>query len=172
MRFCELRLDLLVDLGLLHTVPPWTPNLAKREIGRPKSVVLDAGLALRLARMTEDQLGEIAYSEAFGSFLEGFVAAELIRQRSWTGAEFDLFHYRDRAGVEVDLVLELAGGRVIAIEVKAASTFRAGQFAALRKLRDQIGDRFIAGIVLNTAEAGFQLEDRLYGLPVAALWEL
>jgi predicted AAA+ superfamily ATPase len=165
-------LDLLADAGLIHAVAPWTPNLAKREVGRSKCIVVDSALALRMARLSEDQLGQIEYGEALGAFLEAFVVGEVLRQRSWTATEFDLFHYRDRAGVEVDLVLELSGGRVIAIEVKAASSFRSAQFTGLRKLRDQLGDRFLAGVVLNTGRHGFRLDDRLYGLPVAALWEL
>jgi len=40
-----------------------------------------------------------------------------------------LFHYRDRDQVEVDMVLEHAAGTVIGIEVKAAETIRAEDFA-------------------------------------------
>ena len=56
--------------------------------------------------------------------------------------------------------------------MKAASSFRGAQFTGLRKLRDQLGSRFVAGIVLNTGSAGYRLEDRLYGLPISALWDL
>jgi hypothetical protein len=65
-----------------------------------------------------------------------------------------------------------SGGRVIGVEVKAASSFRGAQFAGLRKLRDRLGHRFLAGVVLNTGTTGYRLEDRLIGLPVSALWEL
>ena len=37
-------------------------------------------------------------------------------------------------------------------------------------MRDRLGDRFIAGIVLNTAGAGYRYADRPYGAPVSALW--
>jgi predicted AAA+ superfamily ATPase len=165
-------LDLLTDVGLLATIPPWTPNLEKREVGRSKSLVVDSGLAVRLARVTADQLERFDHGEAFGAFLEGFVAAELLRQRTWTEREFDLFHYRDRTGTEVDLVLELADGGVIAIEVKSATSYSGHQFRGLARLRDRLGERFLYGIVLGTASAGYRFADRLYGLPIDALWRL
>lgn len=100
------------------------------------------------------------------------MAVELLRQQTWSSTEYELFHYRDRDGTEVGLVLELTGGRVIAVEVKAATSFRGAHFTGLRKLRDQLGERFIAGIVLNTATSGYRFGDRLIGLPISALWEL
>ncbi|MFT4035065.1 MAG: ATP-binding protein [Patulibacter sp.] len=164
-------LDLLHDVWLVASLPPWTPNLAKREIGRPKTMVVDSALAMWLARITPAQLAELEYGEALGAVLEAFVAAELLRQRTWSRQRFDLFHYRDRDGVEVDLVLEFGDGRIIAIEVKSAASFSSKQFAGLSRLRERLGDRFVAGIVLNTGQAGYRYAERLYGAPISALWE-
>lgn len=164
-------LDLLRDVGLIAMVPSWTPNLAKREIGRQKALVLDSAIATRLARVSRQQLSSVPYGEALGSFLEGWVTAELLKQQTWSDEEFELFHYRDRNGHEVDLVLEFADGTVLGIEVKASSSYSAKQFAGLSKLRDQLGDRFLGGIVLGTAERGYRYADRLIGAPISALWE-
>ncbi|MFT4189096.1 MAG: ATP-binding protein [Aeromicrobium sp.] len=164
-------LDLLHDVWLIDSLPPWTPNLAKREVGRPKAMVVDSGLALWLARMTPDQLTRLEYGEAFGSMLESFVVAELLRQRTWSALRFDIFHYRDRDGDEVDVVIELDDGSVIGVEVKSAMSFNAKQFKGLARLRDRLGDRFIAGVVLNTGQEGYRYADRLYGAPISALWE-
>lgn len=165
-------LDLLHNVGLVASLPPWTPHLAKREVGRPKTFVVDSGLATRLSRLTPDQLRLPAYAEALGRLLEGVVAAELLKQQTWTASDYELFHFRDRNGLEVDFVLELSGGGIIAIEVKAATAFRGAQFNGLRKLRDALGDRFIAGVVLGRANQGYHYADRLFGLPISALWSL
>ncbi|MFT4300016.1 MAG: ATP-binding protein [Aeromicrobium sp.] len=164
-------LDLLHDVWLVASIPPWTPNLAKREIGRPKTMVVDSALAMWLARVTPGQLTRLERGEAFGAMLEAFVAAELLRQRTWSQRRFDLFHYRDRDGDEVDLVLELGDGSVIGVEVKSAMSFTAKQFKGLARLRDRLGDRFVAGVVLNTGQEGYRYADRLYGAPISALWE-
>ncbi|MDR1264563.1 MAG: ATP-binding protein [Propionibacteriaceae bacterium] len=165
-------LDLLADVWLFAAVPTWTPNLSQREVARPKGLILDSGLATRLCRLTASHLASLDHGAAFGALLEGFVAAELLRQRTWSATSFDLFHYRDRAGAEVDLILELDGGQVIAVEVKAATSFQAAHFKSLKVLRDKLGRRLTAGIVLNTGAAGYRFSDRLYGLPISALWRL
>lgn len=164
-------LDLLHDVGLIATLPPWTPNLAKREVGKPKALVLDGAIATRLTRVTARQLASLEYGEAFGGYLEAWVTAELLKQQTWSEQEFELFHYRDRNGHEVDLVLEFADGAVLGIEVKASSSYSAQQFQGLVKLRDKLGERFLGGIVLGTAEHGYRYADRLVGAPVSALWE-
>ena len=164
--------DLFRSTGIVASIPPWTPNLSKRESGRPKTFVLDAGLALRTARITASQLLATENLESFGCFLEAMVDAELLKQQSWSASEHTIFHFRDRNGWEVDALLELAGGGVIGIEVKASTTFKGDQFNGLRRLRDSLGPRFVAGFVLNTGQVGYRYAERLYGLPIAALWEL
>jgi predicted AAA+ superfamily ATPase len=164
--------DLLESVDLLGTLRPWTPNLTRRESGRRKAFFLDSGLALRMSRMTSDQLLAVGNLETFGRYLEAFAVAELLRQQTWSGTDYELYHYRDRDGLEVDAIAELEGGTIIGIEVKASTTFRGDDFNNLRKLRDRLGHRFQAGIVLNTSQSAYTYADRLFGLPVCALWEL
>lgn len=164
-------LDLLRTMYLVSTLPAWTPNLTSREAGRRKAIVGDSGLALRLGRISESQLEPLG-NPHLGAALEGFVVAELMKQRSWSEQEYELFHFRDRDGIEVDIVAEFADGSVMAFEVKAMSTPRSDHFKGLRVLRDRLGDRFVGGYVLNTADSGVAMGDRLWALPVSALWEL
>jgi predicted AAA+ superfamily ATPase len=165
-------LDLLTAIGLIDTIAPWTTNLTKRETGRGKVLVADSAVALRLARLTDAQLHTLEYGEAFGAALEAFVYSELNRQQTWSRVDWDLFHYRDRDGDEVDVVIELYDGTVIGLEVKASTSFSARSFAGLTRLRDRLGDRFRAGLVLNTGSAGYRYADRLWAVPVSALWTI
>lgn len=165
-------IDVLRALFLIDHLAPWTPNLTKREVGRPKTLVTDPALALRLDRLTEAQLMPLVGSDHLGGLLEGLVVTELTKQAGWSAEEFRLFHFRDRNGLEVDLVIELDDGTIFGIEVKAAKTFKAEHFAGLRGLADRVGSRFLGGIVLNTSDAGYQYADRMWGLPISALWEL
>ena len=68
------------------------------------------------------------------------------RALTWADTRADLYHYRTRDGVEVDLVIEARDGRVIAIDVKASSTARAEDFRGIRHLRDRLGSDFVAGL--------------------------
>lgn len=165
-------LDLIETVFLTERIPAWTASLTRREVERPKAIVSDPGLALRLARVTEQQLLELTSAGFLGPALEGLVVSELLKQRTWSTQEYELFHFRDRGGLEVDLVAELADGSVVGFEVKASATVMANHFAGLRALRDRLGDRFVGGFVLNTSDRGLAYGRKLWSLPVAALWEL
>lgn len=163
------HVELLETLYLVRRLPPWTPNLTKREVGRPK-VLLDSGLALRLARVTPGQLASFT-SPHLGPAVEAFVTLELTKQCSWSAEEYELFHFRDRDGAEVDIVAEFADGAVVGIEVKSSATVKSEHFHGLRVLRDRLGARFVGGFVLNMAPSGASFGDRLAALPITALWE-
>ncbi|WP_040283258.1 ATP-binding protein [Tessaracoccus massiliensis] len=165
-------LDLLRALFLIERVPPWTPNLLKREVGRSKYLVTDSALALMLARTSPANLLDMTTGSALGGFLEGFVAAELLRQRGWASVRFDLAHYRSPDGREIDVILELDDGRVVAIEVKAAQSVSRHDYRHLAWLREKLGDQLVAGVVLTMDTLGRRLQDNLYALPVSALWML
>lgn len=67
-------------------------------------------------------------------------------------------------------MLEADDGRVVGIEVNAASSVAIGDFKHLCWLRDTIGDDFTVGIVLNTGRDITPFGDRLAALPIGALW--
>ncbi len=84
-----------------------------------------------------------------------------------------LYHLRETSGLEIDAVVEAADGRVVAVEVKTATTVRqddAAHLARLRERLDGIGSDFVAGIVLHTGHRRTSLGDRLVALPIADLW--
>ncbi|MDO5495644.1 MAG: AAA family ATPase [bacterium] len=164
-------LDALESIYMVEVLRPWTPNLTQREIGRAKAFIEDSALAMRLGGTSEAELSALT-SRPFGGLLEALVASELLKQQGWTEEPFQLYHYRERTGPEVDLVVELESGGVIVLEVRASSTYKSDQFRSLEFLRERLGDRFVGGFVLGTAAHGFRHSDRLWGLPIAALWEM
>ena len=104
-----------------------------------------------------------------GRLLETFVVGELRKQVSWTDPRTALYHFRTAAGSEVDVVLEKADGTVAAVEVKASATVAASDFAALKALRDQLGRRFRAGVVLYLGDQVVPFGDKLWLVPLPAL---
>ena len=106
-------LDLLVDLLLVRRLQPLHANVRKRLVKAPKVYVRDSGLVHTLLRL-DDEHGLLGHPVA-GMSWEGFVIETLIRAApDRTLASF----YRTATGVEIDLVLELPGGRRWAVEVK------------------------------------------------------
>lgn len=131
--------------------------------------MVDSGVATSLCGLDADALTEIG--GPFGPLLEGFVASELARQITWSDQDVELFHYRTRDKVEVDIVLENRRRQVIAIEVKAASTVNGGDFRGLRHMADRLGEDLVAGFVLYTGTETLPFGPRFRAMPISALWE-
>ncbi len=61
-------------------------------------------------------------------------------------------------------------GRVLAFEVKAGERVASSDFRALRKLRESLGARFVAGVVLSLGSRSYTYEQSLHVMPVDRLW--
>jgi predicted AAA+ superfamily ATPase len=160
---------LLARVFLLEELPPWHSNRLSRLIKTPKLHLGDTGLACALLGV--DAAALWADRTLLGQLLETFVFQELRRQASWQEESVAFHHFRDKDGVEVDIVLEGTGQRVAGVEVKAAATVTASDFRGLRKLKESAGKRFAAGVVLYDGEVTAPFGDRLFAVPIRCLWE-
>ncbi len=150
---------------LIQTIPARSTNLTARVVRRPKVVVTDTGLAARLLGGRLRVVPELA-----GRLVETLVSNELRAQSEWSESRPGLFHFRDRDGAEVDLVLESGDGRVVGVEVKVGATVRAEDLRGLRLLEQRLGADFATGVVLCTAPEPRHLGGRLWTLPLSTLW--
>jgi predicted AAA+ superfamily ATPase len=110
-------LDLLVDLLLVRRLQPLHANVGKRLVKSPRTYVRDSGIVHALLGL-DDQEAVLGHPVAGGSW-EGFVVDNLLAvlpERS--NAAF----YRTSGGAEIDLVLELPGSRLWAVEIKRSLT--------------------------------------------------
>jgi uncharacterized protein len=161
----------LETIHLLTTLPAWSRNLTRRVKRHPKVFLTDPGLAAWLLGKTPGALAD-PEEPATGQLVETFVFAELRRQLTWAATDVAMFHWQDRSGAEVDIVLEAADGRVVGIEVKSHQTAKPEWFRWLGQMRDRLGDKFIAGVALYAGTDVLPFGDRLLAAPIAALWEL
>ena len=102
--------------------------------------------------------------------LESFVAMELVKQRGWSSRQPTIRHWRDRNGAEIDLIVEGDDGSVAGVEVKASVTVSSSDVKHLRFLQNNLGDRFKAGVIPYLGQRVIPLGERLWALPVSALW--
>ena len=160
---------LLERLFLLKRLPPWHSNRLSRVVKTPKLHVGDSGLASAL--LGADTASLAADRALLGQLLETFVFQELLRQASWLDAPASFFHFRDKDGAEVDVVIEREAGAVAGVEVKAAATVTSTDFRGLRKLARAAGRRFAAGVVIYDGETCTRFGEGLYAVPVSRLWE-
>lgn len=160
---------LLERVFLLESVPPWHSNRLSRLIKTPKLHLADTGLAAALLGVDAEAL--VQDRGLLGQLLETFVFQELRRQASWHDIPVDFHHFRDKDGVEVDIVLERRANELAGVEVKASATVTGADFRGLRQLREATGERFAAGLVLYDGEVTASFGDRLYAVPIRAMWE-
>jgi hypothetical protein len=160
---------LLERLFLLELVPPWHSNRLSRLIKTPKLHLGDTGLAAALLGVDVADL--VADRALFGQLLETFAFQELRRQASWHEDPATFFHFRDKDGAEVDVVIERGTRAVAGVEIKASATVVPADFRGLRRLAAAAGKRFACGVVLYDGEATASFGERMHAVPVRALWE-
>lgn len=106
-------LDLLVDLLLVRRLPPWHATVGKRLVRSPRVFVRDSGVVHLLLGIA-DREALLGHPVA-GLSWEGFVTETLINAAPLrTVPSF----YRTSAGAEIDLLLEIPGEGLWAVEIK------------------------------------------------------
>jgi predicted AAA+ superfamily ATPase len=100
----------------------------------------------------------------------GQAVGEILKQLSWSEEVVTAAYFRTQNGDEVDLVLETWDGRVAGFEVKAGARVQDADLSGLRLLRDRLGERFIAGFLLNLGELAYRKEERIMVMPLSGLW--
>jgi predicted AAA+ superfamily ATPase len=164
----EKHVETLERLFLIRRIGAWHRNLGAKLVKAPKAYVVDSGLLAHLIDSDEDRIvddGAVA-----GATLESFAAMELVRLAELTDRPPSVHHYRDQRQREVDVVLERRSGEIAGIEIKAGASPDAADFAGLRHLRDKLGARFKAGVLLYTGSQTLSFGDRLAAVPVSGLW--
>ncbi len=67
-------------------------------------------------------------------------------------------------------MLERPDGSVAGVEVKAAASVTAKDFVGLKALQAELGQRFARGVVLYLGDSAVPFGEKLWALPVTALW--
>jgi predicted AAA+ superfamily ATPase len=160
--------NLLRASYVVQTLPGWSGRLNQRVMKANRLTLLDSGVLAYLRNAAAERL--LLDKESFGPLLETFVMMELRKQLGWCDTLAELYYFRTHSGTDVDFVLEANDGRVVAIEVRSKSAPGARDFRGLEFLRDQLGERFVRGVLLYSGEQTLPLGDRIWAMPVDALW--
>lgn len=161
--------QLLTRLLVTDQMPAWSSNRLKRLVRSPKRYVVDSALITTGLRLTAQ--GVLNDGNMLGRVLDTFVVAQLRPETVVAESEPRLYHLRTEGGRhEVDVLVELGGQRVIGIEIKAAAAPTAEDAKHLRWLREELGDRFVVGVVLHTGPRIYGLGAGIIATPISALW--
>ncbi len=170
--------DILESLWIIEPIPAWRP--ARNELARlslsPKHQLADPALAARLRGATIDTLlsgvaaGPLAPRDGtlFGALFESQLTLDV---RTYAqAAEARVSHLRTRNGDhEIDLIVEGAEQRVLAIEVKLARTITDADVRHLLWLRDRIGPDLLDAVIVSTGPEAYRRRDGIAMVPAALL---
>ncbi len=143
-------LSVLEASYLIFRLPGWHPNFRKQVVKSAKLHFVDTGVASYLLGIREPD--QLRTHPLRGALFESWVASEMLKQRAHHGTRCDLFHYRDAAGLEVDLIASTAGTDIL-IEAKSGATIGSDFTEAVDRLaagvRQRAPDRVIATRVIH-----------------------
>lgn len=168
--------DVLERLWIVDPVPGWLPtrNRLARLVAPPKHHLADPALAARLlgadgsALLDARALGPPTLRDGplLGRLFESLVTLSVRVQAQ--AAEATVRHLRSKGGErEIDLIVERADHRVLAIEVKLAQTVDDHDVRHLRWLQTAIGDGLLDAAVVTTGREAYRRADGIAVVPAA-----
>jgi len=112
-------ISILEASGLIFILPPYHHNFSKRIIKTPKLYFVDTGILCYLLGIRNAK--ELVGHPLLGSIFETFIIGECFKRISHLGEIPRLYFWRDKAGKEVDLIID-EGIKAFPIEIKLAQT--------------------------------------------------
>ena len=156
-------MQILERLGIIFFLHPYTNNLLKRTISKPKLYFYDTGLAIYLTRWSD------SITLMNGSFnvaaLENFVVSEIVKSYYNAGEEHYINYYRDKDAKEIDIVREI-NNTVYPMEIKKTGLPDA-RITKVFSVLENKGKTVAPGIVLCTAQNISTLGKGNYVVPIA-----
>ncbi len=161
--------ELLARLFVTESIPAWTSNRLDRLVKTPKRYVVDGALMAAALDASVDTV--LADSDLIGRTIDTFVMAQLRPEIALTSRRVRVHHLRTKGGrEEIDIVIEIPGGNLIALEIKASASPTEGDAKHLRWLRSKFPDRFVVGAVVHTGPEVFRIDDSILAIPICAFW--
>ena len=112
-------LNILETLGIIFYLHPYSNNVLKRTITKPKLYFYDTGLIAYLTKWSDSET--LMNGAMSGAILENFAVAEIIKSYYNCGFEPYIYYYRDRDTKEIDIIME-GDGKLYPIEIKKTAT--------------------------------------------------
>ncbi len=163
--------DALTRACVIEDLTAWNPRLRSKTAVRtsPTRHFTDPSIAAAMLGATPEKL--LGDFETFGLLFESMCVRDLRIYAEPLGG--NVFHYRDKTGLEADAVVALADGRWGLVEVKLGSRQIDEAAAHLKKLAGKI-DQDREGtpsflMVLTGTAAAYRREDGIFVVPLSTL---
>jgi len=167
----ELYYNALRRIFVVEDMPAWSPSLRSKTAIRtsPKRHFVDPSIATAVMRINPAAI--LRDFEYFGFLFEALCARDvrIYAQRN----DGDVFHYRDKSGLETDMIVQLRDGRWGAIEVKLGNKQIEQAALNLLKLKEKIDTNKMRApsflLVLTGGQFAYRRKDGVWIVPVGCL---
>lgn len=156
-------LDILESTFMVRVLQPYSANLGKRLVKSPKVYVRDSGLLHALLNLPDH--AALLGHPVLGASWEGWVIEQVMSQAPVGSRPY---FFRTASGNEIDLLLELPGGQLRAIEIKHAAAPKLGK--GFTEVLDAL--HIDSGFVIAPVNEPYPLTARARALPLSRLAEI
>jgi uncharacterized protein len=164
-------INALRRIFVIEDLPGWSPSLRSKTAIRTteKRHFVDPSIATAVMRLNPD--GVLADFEYFGFLFESLCCRDV---RIYAQAnDGDVFHYRDKSGLEADMIIRCRNGKWAAIEVKLGQKQieeAALHLLALKKRVDQekMGEPAFL-MILTGGQFAYRRNDGIWVVPIGCL---
>ncbi len=139
-------ISILERMNIIATVAPYSSNLSSRLTKAPKIYFIDTGLACRLQGWTSPE--PILTSPQQGMLFENLVFSEIFKLNMNFQLGWQIYHWRSRAGEEVDFLIQTSPNNFIFIESKVSKA-PSRILSELPEVRKVFGDKIPKLIVCH-----------------------
>ena len=161
----------LERIMIVENQPAWPTHLRSRSVLRSKPVrhLADPSLAIAAVRATPARL--LRDLDFLGLLFESIVVRDLRVYAQ--AADAEVFHYREKAGLEVDAIVQCNDGRWAAFEVKLGEGRVDRGARNLLRLAERVdpermGEPAVLGVIVSSGY-GYTREDGVSVIPLGAL---
>jgi len=141
---------------IIYLVKPYSKNISKRLVKSPKLYFIDSGLLCYLLGIdSEDRFFKASEK---GHIFENMIVVDYMKQLKQQQSRFEVYFYRDSAGLEVDLLIEKQG-LLNGFEVKFSSTVNQKMADGLVKIKKELNLNYSA--VLSLEPRTIPLRERI-----------
>lgn len=128
-------LSILMTSYIAFPLMPYSSDNSKRLTKMPKIYFYDTGLACFLLGIENEEV--LKSLQMRDQLFENLAVCELLKKGYNAGKEPRLYFYREKSGLEVDVVAEENGGLHL-YEIKAGATLRSNYMDNMRKVRETL----------------------------------
>lgn len=132
----ERYFEILIDTLLGFFLPPFHRSVRKRQSQKSKFYLFDLGVKRALENMLRVpiQQGTFGYGRAF----EHFFILECIRLNDYTRKDFRFSYLRTKDDLEIDLIVERPGEKLLLIEIKSSSQVDEVELSKLKVIKKDL----------------------------------